>query len=457
MSLQTRMDGFTAPAQMLQVPLTRGRTFPYPLVHTNWRDEQRAWSEGAVLFDQSAHMTDLFISGPDTLRLLADTSINSYAGFGPLRAKQHVAVNPDGYVIGDSIIICLPDGSVNMAGFEYSINWVMYQAEVGDYDVTLSRDEASFVNAQGKRLFRYELEGPRARAILEDASSHPMPDIPFFRVGRIEIAGVEVLALNHTMSGVPGDESSGFELLGPAHATQTVIDAIAEAGEEYGLVRGGALAYISSLAESGWMGRLVPAIYTGDAMAAYREWLPETAMENFGMGMTGSFHPDDVEEYYSTPWDLGYGRLVRFDHEFIGRPALEQMAGDPPRQKVWLEWDRQDTEALIIRSELSEPGAPRLLNPPFTGNRDIVLSGDQAVGVTMSHAFTVNLGRWISLASVDTDQAVDGNTVEILWGDHDGGRSNPTVPDHAPMRIRATVSTTSPAQSARNLAGAGAR
>ena len=54
--------------------------YVYPVVPTefsNWRDEQRAWRETAVLFDQSHHMVDLFIEGPDALKLLSDTAINS--------------------------------------------------------------------------------------------------------------------------------------------------------------------------------------------------------------------------------------------------------------------------------------------------------------------------------------------------------------------------------------------
>ena len=55
--------------------------YVYPVVPTefsNWRDEQRAWRETAVLFDQSHHMVDLFIEGPDALKLLSDTAINSF-------------------------------------------------------------------------------------------------------------------------------------------------------------------------------------------------------------------------------------------------------------------------------------------------------------------------------------------------------------------------------------------
>ena len=41
--------------------------YVYPVVaaeFTNWRREQRAWRESAVLFDQSHHMANLIIKGP---------------------------------------------------------------------------------------------------------------------------------------------------------------------------------------------------------------------------------------------------------------------------------------------------------------------------------------------------------------------------------------------------------
>ena len=47
--------------------------YVYPVVPTefsNWRDEQRAWRETAVLFDQSHHMAEITIKGPDALKLL---------------------------------------------------------------------------------------------------------------------------------------------------------------------------------------------------------------------------------------------------------------------------------------------------------------------------------------------------------------------------------------------------
>ena len=75
-----------------------------------------------------------------------------------------------------------------------------------------------------------------------------------------------------------------------------------------------------------------PAVYSGDSLEAYREWLPATGYEaNASIG--GSFVSDDIEDYYFTPWDLGYGSYVKFDHDFIGREALEAVAEDDHRRR----------------------------------------------------------------------------------------------------------------------------
>jgi vanillate/3-O-methylgallate O-demethylase len=65
--------------------------YVYPVVpaeFSNWRDEQAAWRKSAVLFDQSHHMVDIYIKGPDAIKLLSDLAINSFANFPVNRAKQ---------------------------------------------------------------------------------------------------------------------------------------------------------------------------------------------------------------------------------------------------------------------------------------------------------------------------------------------------------------------------------
>ncbi|OJX67982.1 MAG: hypothetical protein BGO95_06420 [Micrococcales bacterium 73-13] len=447
MSLQDKLDRFPTAISALTVALPPAYHFPYPPEHTNWRDEQRAWGTTAVLFNQSWHMTDLYISGPDALRLLSDTSVNGYRGFGAGRAKQYLAVTDEGYVVGDSILFGLEDDLFSLVGFELPMNWIQYQAEVGGYDVTFQRDAAGWgrLGAVPKRLYRYELEGPAAWAILETAAGRRLDPIGFFRMGEIELGGLRVRALNHTMGGVPGQESTGLELFGPADQREAFVERILAAGEPHGLLQGGALAYGTASLESGWIGGVVPAIYTSPSLRPYREWLPDTAFENVVPATSGSFRPAEIDGYYATPWDLGYGHMVRFDHDFIGREALEAAASDPHRRKVWLSWNDDDTAGVLADAALDRFPRPRDLYAPYHQVRDAVLRDGRTIGLTHQTGYTPGLGAWTSLASIDEAEAVEGAEVEILWGDFDGGASDPYVPDHVQRPVRATVHLQSPA------------
>ena len=87
-----------------------------PAEFTNWRDEQQAWQQTCVLFNQSYHMADLAVTGRDALNLLAHLGINSFAGFEPDKAKQFVPCTHDGYVIGDVILFYLGKDQFNLVG-----------------------------------------------------------------------------------------------------------------------------------------------------------------------------------------------------------------------------------------------------------------------------------------------------------------------------------------------------
>ena len=188
--------------------------YVYPAVpaeFSNWREEQVAWLETCALFDQSHHMTDLYIEGPDVLRLLSDTGINSMANAAVNKAKQFVAVNYDGYVIGDAILFFLDENRVALVGRPSAHNWVQFHAETGGYDVRCERDERTAVNPTGgRKLYRYQVQGPTALEVLAKATGGPLPEIKFFNMGWVTIAGCKVRALHHGMSGAPG-----LELFGP--------------------------------------------------------------------------------------------------------------------------------------------------------------------------------------------------------------------------------------------------
>jgi vanillate/3-O-methylgallate O-demethylase len=454
MSLQDRIDAAGSTLALLAhpVPVAPGAVLPYTPFHSNWRDEQRAWGETAVLFNQSWHMTDFYVSGPDALKLLSDTSTNSYENFAEGRAKQYLAVNDQGHVIGDEILFALPDGVYAVVGEPPAQNWIAYQAERGGYDVTIEIDPGMVATGKKgstpKRMYRYEIQGPNTQQILDKAAGRHVDRVPFFGLASIEIGGLHVQLLGHTMAAAPGDDNTGLELFGPEKDHEAFLEAILAAGAEFGLVRGGAISYNSALAEGGWIPAPLPAIFSDD-LREYRKHLADYSLEGvFGsFGLRGSFHRDAVEAYYSTPWDLGYGHLVKFDHDFIGRPALERLAKEPKRRKVWLMWDPTDTERLLVDATLDRPHRPRDLPTPITAEyRDeIVTSDGTPVGIAHIHGYTVNIGSWVSVGAVDSEYAVDGTPLEIVWGDWDGGAGNPFIPNHEQRRIRTVVRTAPPA------------
>ena len=414
--------------------------YVYPAVpaeFTNWREEQVSWQETSALFDQSHHMTDLQIEGPDVVRLLSDLGINTFSNAKVDRAKQFVACSHDGYVIGDGILFFLGENQVRLVGRPSAHNWVQYHAETGDYDVTVSRDERTAVNPTGGReLYRFQVQGPTALDVLKKANGGSLPELKFFNMGELTIAGRNVRALHHGMSGVPG-----MELWGPWAEREDVRAAIIEAGRDFGLRQVGSRVYATNTLESGWIPCPLPAIFTGEQMKAYREWLPVDGYEATG-SLGGSYYSDEISDYYLTPHELGYWPFVKFDHDFVGREALEAIADQPRWKKVTLAWNGDDV-AEAIGTLFRKGDAVKYIDFPLsnyaTWPYDKVLVDDSMVGVSTFSGYSYNERSYLSLAMVDPDLEL-GNEVTLVWGEEGGGSSKPVVERHSQAEIRAIVS-----------------
>jgi glycine cleavage system aminomethyltransferase T len=246
-----------------------------------------------------------------------------------------------------------------------------------------------------------------------------------------------VRTLRHGMAGQPG-----FELFGPYAEGEAVKDAIAKAGEEFGLHLVGGRAYSANTLESGWIPSPLPAVYTGEAMKAYRQWLPADCYEAKA-SIGGSFSSQNIEDYYLTPWDLGYGPHVKFDHDFIGREALEQRAKGPHRKKVTLALNTDDVMRAIgsqfqkdRRAKFMEfPSAVYSMHP-----YDTVTKNGKGIGISTWVGYSANAGQMLTLAILDAEHAVNGNDVTFVWGEENGGTAKPAVERHEQMEMRAIVS-----------------
>ena len=240
------------------------------------------------------------------------------------------------------------------------------------------------------------------------------------------------------MAGAPG-----LEIWGPYQSYDKIRDAILEAGREFGLEPCGARAYSCNTLESGWIPSPLPAIYTAPGLRGYREWLGADSYEATN-AIAGSFVSDDIEDYYTNPWDLGYGSFVKFDHDFIGRDALEAhrrrgaaAQGDP-------RLERRGPRARSSTSPLGAGPGYQFFDLPNanygSSNFDSVVdSGGKVVGLSMFTGYSANERCGLSLATVDPDVPI-GAEVKVIWGEPDGGSKKTTVQPHEQVAVRAVVS-----------------
>jgi glycine cleavage system aminomethyltransferase T len=437
-NLEELLGTVESPVELLRNAQVGPNVYPgVPAEFTNWRDEQRAWQQTCVLYNQTFHMAELMVEGPDALALLTSLGVNSFATFEPGKAKQFVPCTPDGYVIGDVILFALAADRYNLVGRAPVLNWVTYHAETGGYDVEVQFDQRTALRTDGRRRhYRFQVQGPNAMAVLEKVLGHAPEELKFFNMRTEQIAGVEVCALRHGMAGQPG-----WELFGPWEEYEAVHAALVSAGRDLGLKLVGGRAYGSNAIESGWIPSPLPAVYTGEGLKAYREWLPAAGYEG-SASLGGSFLSADIEDYYLTPWDLGYGHLVKFDHDFVGREALERMADGEHRTKVTLVLDDEDVTRTIAtmfqdndRAKFIEwPNAVYAMH-----QYDAVTAAGETVGVSTWICYSANEGKLLTLAILDAEHAQPGTEVTLVWGEEGGGTAKPTVEPHVQTEIRGVV------------------
>jgi len=177
----------------------------------------------------------------------------------------------------------------------------------------------------------------------------------------------------------------------------------------------------------------LPAIY-GQDMGAYLE-VYNAAMPGYAttFSVAGSFEAENIADYYRSPVELGWAKNIAFDHDFLGRDALEREIASPRRTMRTLVWDSEDV--IDVYASLFRQGEPfHFMDMPRDQRgfmwADKVLDKDgKLVGVSTSRGYSYYFRRMISLCTIDIHQSEPGKHVCLIWG-------NPGEPQ---KEIRATV------------------
>lgn len=430
-SMEESIDAVGSPVELMR-DLGVGRFTKVRDEFTHWIEEQRSWTETCAFADQSYHMTDHYVEGPDALEFYTDFAVNDFSNAEPGKGKQLVVANQNGYFIGDAILFHLDDDKFMSVGAASAHNWLQYHIETGDYDVNGEIQKRPVQTGKDPNFFRFQLQGPEAINIMEDVLDGSVPELGFFNFTDASIGGTDIQILRHGMAGEPG-----FEFWGDYEEGEAVKSAVLEAGSPYGLSRLGAVSYQTPNIILGWVPLVVPAIFDED-QRNYREWL---TTGNGLLSIGGSFRSEDISDYYFTPVELGYEHIINFDHDFIGKEALQEKVENQAREKVTLVWNSEDI--LEIYASLFQEGKsaqylelphPRWAACPY----DEVLVDGEHVGVSTDKSYIYNKREMLSLAILETEHAEPGTEVTLVWGDPEDA-DNPRVERHKQMEIRATV------------------
>ena len=338
--------------------------------------EYNAIREAAALIDVSP-LYKYRVSGPDAPALVDRVITRDASKLQVGQVWYTPWCDEHGKVIDDGTVHRVAETEYFWTAADPQLRWLRLNARGLDVAIDDVTEQTAAV----------ALQGPLARAVLEEATEEPFAELRYFRrrpstlrMGRKRIE-VEV-----SRTGYTGD--LGYEVWIPAERAAEAWDALWAAGRGYGIRPAGMLALDVVRLEAGLV--LLEVDYTS------------------------ARHALNPEQNYS-PYELAMGRLVDLGAgDFVGRLALQRelAGGGPPRRLVGvqLDWDG-------IERSFSRQGLPPAISPSIDRSAVPVFAprGDRQIGKVTSHGWSPILKQAIGLASVPPAYEAPGTDLAVEW------------------------------------------
>lgn len=390
-----------------------------PYVYTSHKDEYLAGRTSAWL-GVCLNVTPVYeVSGPDAAKLLNYVCVNKDFGAMKEGSSKHALIcNENGHMIADGVIM-------KKEGNTYRTYWMapvlQYYVENSDLDVK----GESFSDE-----YFFQIDGPKSLEILEAATQTDLHDIKFAHNKTVKICGTDMVVHRLGMSG-----ALAYEVHGKQEDAEKVYTKIRDTLEAFGGKPQGIGSYgIINHTPAGYPNQMQHYIYPFDECDPKLGEFMRSCW--FCMNPTGSAM-ETPEAFYVYPQEVGWGYLVNYDHDFIGKEALLKVKDNAPRKVVTLEWDADDIAEVFASQfrgtdvpeydpiqEVLDGSAPNMLT-----NGDRVVKDGKDVGLAVGRTYAFYERRMISLAYVAPELAKEGTEVEVVWG----------VPGHPQKNIRAKV------------------
>lgn len=389
-----------------------GQILPFEFKGT--KDEFMATRTTASLglFLSSSPVYD--ISGSDAGKFLNDCCVNrDFTKMADGQFRHGLICNEKGQMLGSGVILKKAEGLFRTYWLAPAIQFYLEKSGL-DIKGEYKQDE-----------YFFQLDGPKSLEILEKATGWDLHDVGFARYKDVSIEGRKMTVYRLGMSG-----ALAYELHGAAEDAEKAYTRLREVLFEYGGKLQGARNYCTvEHTPGGYPNQFqhfwYPFFTSGEDLAGFARKAPGTMARYSGSAS------DDDENFYVTPYDLGWGYLVNFDKDsFMGREALFEISKNPPRKMVTLEWDPDDVGDVFtsqFRGPDVEPydqiehiSALSDASQAPTIRGDYVLANGKKIGVATGKTYAFYERRMISLASINMEFASEGTEVVVLWGSPDG-------------------------------------
>ena len=384
--------------------------------YTNWRDETNSWKKTAYLHTGLNPTDTVIYRGPDVIRFLSKVCVTNFNYFPVGMVKHGLMCNDDGIIIQDGVLIRTGEEEVWSYWMAPMLNFTLESEKYGKFDVT---DE--YVT---DKVFLFQIGGPKSFEILEGVCRDSIRELKHLRVMNTEIAGKKVRIARLGMAG-----TLSYEVHGNLTDAIDVYNSIWSFGKEKGMRRLGSHSYPMNHAENGLpqVGVHFFCPRTEDVLEYVRQSsnMPFQKVATTGTGnrrpLNGSAG-DDVRNYYRNPYELGWGKMIKFDHDFVGREALEKIAEADKRHIVTLEWNADDV-ADVFASQFRDGEPYKYIDHPndhkiYNMNNDkVVNEKGETVGISFGRQNSAFFQRMISICCLDKEYAELGNELYLLWGD----------------------------------------
>jgi glycine cleavage system aminomethyltransferase T len=386
---------------------------------TDWRDETMSWKKTCYLHAGLSPADPMMIKGPDVIKFLSRVCVTNFDKFPVGTIKHGVMCNEQGLIIQDGVLVRTGEEEVMSHWMVPLLPYALDSGKYGMFSVGLEylRDT----------VFIFQVGGPVSIDVLEAACGQSLRELNFLRFMNASIEGKPVRIYRIGMAG-----SLSYEAHGAMSDAHDVYNAIYHAGKPWGLRRLGSHCYPMNHSENGYpqfaLHFVEPRIQDKDLMR-YMEDTP--GMEFWAYHSKAKQHrgsaADDINNYYHDPFELGWGKMIQFDHDFVGRQSLEKIAEENKRKMVTLEWNVEDISDIFASQfrdgkpykYIEEPSDVHVwFNPDCSVSHDKVINenGD-VVGMSFGRQNAAYFQRMISICCLDTAYAETGANVTVVWGE----------------------------------------